>query len=106
MSIAITSLGGSGPREIMVDATTIAGTAEEIAAVIGNVDIGTIIYTAGFGEICTSPSEPGGTQTISSMFGGNGNSQKYPYLQYCIFEISDYCGTFETMYLSADSSDL
>ena len=51
MSIAITSLGGSGPREIMVDATTIAGTDEEIAAVIGNVDIGTIIYTAGFGVI-------------------------------------------------------
>ena len=51
MSIATTSLGGSGPREIMVDATTIAGTAEEIAAVIGNVDIGTIIYTAGFGVI-------------------------------------------------------
>ena len=51
MSIAITSLGGSGPREIMVDATTIAGTAEQIAAVIGNVDIGTIIYTAGFGVI-------------------------------------------------------
>ena len=46
------------------------------------------------------------TQTILSMFGGNGNSQKYPYLQYCIFEISDYCGTFETVYLSADSSDL
>ena len=51
MSIAITSLGGSGPREIMVDATTIAGTAEQIAAVIGNVDVGTIIYTAGFGVI-------------------------------------------------------
>ena len=51
MSIATTSLGGSGPREIMVDATTIAGTAEEIAAVIGNVDVGTIIYTAGFGVI-------------------------------------------------------
>ena len=51
MSIAITSLGGSGPREIMVNATTIAGTDEEIAAVIGNVDIGTIIYTAGFGVI-------------------------------------------------------
>ena len=51
MSIAITSLGGSGPREIMVDATTIAGTDEEIAAVIGNVDVGTIIYTAGFGVI-------------------------------------------------------
>ena len=59
-----------------------------------------------FGEIWTSPSEPGSTQTISSMFGGNGNSQKYPCLQYCIFEIPDYCGTFETMYLSADSSDL
>ena len=51
MSIAITSLGGSGSPEIMVDATTIAGTAEEIAAVIGNVDVGTIIYTAGFGVI-------------------------------------------------------
>ena len=51
MSIAITSLGGSGPREIMVDATTIAGTDEQIAAVIGNVDVGTIIYTAGFGVI-------------------------------------------------------
>ena len=51
MSIATTSLGGSGPSEIMVDATTIAGTAEEIAAVIGNVDVGTIIYTAGFGVI-------------------------------------------------------
>ncbi len=59
-----------------------------------------------FGEIWTSPSEPGSTQTISSMFGGNGNSQKYPCLQYCIFEIPDYCGTFETMHLSADSSDL
>ena len=51
MSKATTSLGGSGPSEIMVDATTIAGTAEEIAAVIGNVDVGTIIYTAGFGVI-------------------------------------------------------
>ena len=51
MSIAMTSLGGSGPREIMVDATTIAGTDEQIAAVIGNVDVGTIIYTAGFGVI-------------------------------------------------------
>ena len=46
MSIAITSLGGSGPREIMVDAATIAGTAEAIEAVIGEVEIGTIIYTA------------------------------------------------------------
>ena len=51
MSKATTSLGGSGSPEIMVDATTIAGTAEEIAAVIGNVDVGTIIYTAGFGVI-------------------------------------------------------
>ena len=41
MSKAITSLGGSGPREIMVDAATIAGTAEEIAAVIGVVEVGT-----------------------------------------------------------------
>lgn len=47
----ITSLGGSGPREIMVDSATIAGTAEEIAAVIGAVEIGTIIYTAGYAEI-------------------------------------------------------
>ena len=51
MSKAITSLGGSGPREIMVDAATIAGTAEEITAVIGVVEVGTIIYTAGFGTI-------------------------------------------------------
>ena len=51
MSKAITSLGGSGPREIMVDAATIAGTAEEIAAVIGEVAVGTIIYTAGYGTI-------------------------------------------------------
>lgn len=51
MSKAITSLGGSGPREIMVDAATIAGTAEEIAAVIGEVAVGTIIYTAAFGVI-------------------------------------------------------
>ena len=51
MSKAITSLGGSGPREIMVDSNTIAGTAEEIEAVIGVVEVGTIIYTAGFGTI-------------------------------------------------------
>ena len=51
MSKAITSLGGSGPREIMVDAATIAGTAAEIAAVIGAVEVGTIIYTAGYGTI-------------------------------------------------------
>lgn len=51
MSIAITSLGGSGPREIMVDSTTIAGTAAEIAAVIGEVAVGTIIYTAGYSII-------------------------------------------------------
>lgn len=51
MSIAITSLGGSEPREIMVDSTTIAGTAAEIAAVMGEVAVGTIIYTAGFGVI-------------------------------------------------------
>ena len=51
MSKAITSLGGSGPREIMVDAATIAGTAAEIAAVIGEVAVGTIIYTAGYGTI-------------------------------------------------------
>ena len=51
MSKAITSLGGSGSREIMVDAATIAGTAEAIEAVIGVVEVGTIIYTAGFGVI-------------------------------------------------------
>lgn len=51
MGKAITSLGGSGPREIMVDAATIAGTAEEIAAVIGEVAVGTIIYTAGYSTI-------------------------------------------------------
>lgn len=51
MSIAITSLGGSGPREIMVDSTTIAGTADDIAAVIGVVEVGTIIYTAGYAVI-------------------------------------------------------
>lgn len=47
----VTSLGGKDPREIMVDAATIAGTAEEIAAVIGAVEVGTIIYTAGYGTI-------------------------------------------------------
>ena len=52
------------------------------------------------------PQDPGSTQTISSMFRGNGNSQKYTCLQHRIFEIPDYCGTFETVYLSADSSDL
>lgn len=51
MSYLITALGGSGPREIMVDSATIAGTAEEIAAVIGVVEVGTIIYTAGYAEI-------------------------------------------------------
>lgn len=51
MSYLITSLGGKDPREIMVDSTTIAGTAEEIAAVIGVVEVGTIIYTAGYGTI-------------------------------------------------------
>ena len=51
MSKAITSLGGSGPREIMVDAATISGTAAEIAAVIGEAAVGTIIYTAGYSTI-------------------------------------------------------
>lgn len=51
MSYLITSLGGKDPREIMVDAATIAGTAEAIEAVIGVVEVGTIIYTAGFGTI-------------------------------------------------------
>ena len=47
----VTSLGGKDSREIMVDNTTIAGTAEEIAAVIGVVEVGTIIYTAGYTTI-------------------------------------------------------
>lgn len=51
MSFLITSLGGKDPREIMVDDATIAGTADEIAAVIGGVEVGTIIYTAGYAEI-------------------------------------------------------
>lgn len=51
MSFLVTSLGGSGPREIMVDNATIAGTADEIAAVIGVVEVGTIIYTAGYAVI-------------------------------------------------------
>lgn len=51
MTYAITSLGSNDPREIMVDDATIAGTAEEIAAVIGAVEVGTIIYTAGYGTI-------------------------------------------------------
>lgn len=51
MSFLVTSLGGKDSREIMVDNTTIAGTADEIAAVIGAVEVGTIIYTAGYGTI-------------------------------------------------------
>lgn len=51
MSYLITSLGGKDPREIMVDSTTIAGTAAEIASVIGVVEVGTIIYTAGYAVI-------------------------------------------------------
>lgn len=51
MSFLVTSLGGKDPREIMVDDATIAGTAEEIAAVIGVVEVGTIIYTAGYAVI-------------------------------------------------------
>ena len=51
MSYLITSLGGKDPREIMVDDATIAGTADEIAAVIGGGEVGTIIYTAGYGTI-------------------------------------------------------
>ncbi len=47
----VTSLGGKDPREIMVDSTTIAGTADDIAAVIGVVEVGTIIYTAGYAVI-------------------------------------------------------
>lgn len=51
MSFLVTSLGGKDPREIMVGSATIAGTAEEIAAVIGGVEVGTIIYTAGYTTI-------------------------------------------------------
>lgn len=35
----------------MVDSATIAGTADEIAAVIGAVAVGTVIYMAGYGVI-------------------------------------------------------
>ena len=59
-----------------------------------------------FGEICTSTSKSGSPQTVSSMFGENGDSQRYSCLQHRIFEISHYCQTFKTVYLSSDSSDL
>ena len=58
------------------------------------------------GEICTSPSEQGSPQTVSSLLRRDGDLQRYSCLQYRIFEIPDYCWTFETLYLSADSSDL
>ena len=58
------------------------------------------------GEICASTSKSGSPQTVSSMSGGNGDSQRYSCLQHRIFEIPHYCRTFETVYLSSNSSDL
>ena len=51
MSKAITSLGGSGPREIMVDAALFNSDADTINSVIGDLSPGAIIYTAGYVKI-------------------------------------------------------
>ena len=48
---AVTAFGNGTVPEILVSETTIAGSAEQIKAVIGEVPSGTIIYTAGFGVI-------------------------------------------------------
>ena len=48
---AITAFGNGTVPEILVSETTIASSAEQIKAVIGEVPSGTIIYTAGFGTI-------------------------------------------------------
>ena len=48
---AITAFGNGAVPEILVSETTIASSAEQIKAVIGEVPSGTIIYTAGFGVI-------------------------------------------------------
>ena len=48
---AITAFGSGTVPEILVSEATIASSAEQIKAVIGEVPSGTIIYTAGFGVI-------------------------------------------------------
>ena len=48
---AITAFGNGTVPEILVSEATIASSAEQIKAVIGEVPSGTIIYTAGFGVI-------------------------------------------------------
>lgn len=48
---AVTAFGNGTVPEILVSETTIAGSAEQIKAIIGEVPSGTIIYTAGFGVI-------------------------------------------------------
>ena len=48
---ATTAFGNGTVPEILVSEATIASSAEQIKAVIGEVPSGTIIYTAGFGEI-------------------------------------------------------
>ena len=48
---ATTAFGNGTVPEILVSEATIAGSAEQIKAIIGEVPSGTIIYTAGFGVI-------------------------------------------------------
>ena len=48
---ATTAFGNGKVPEILVSEATIASSAEQIKAVIGEVPSGTIIYTAGFGVI-------------------------------------------------------
>ena len=60
-----------------------------------------------FGEICDFPFRTRRfADCIIECLKEMGIHKEYPCVQYCIFEIPDYCRTFETMYLSADSSDL
>ena len=48
---ATTAFGNGKVPEILVSEATIASSAEQIKAVIGEVPSGTIIYTSGFGVI-------------------------------------------------------
>ena len=48
---AVTAFSNGTVPEILVSETTIASSAEQIKAIIGEVPSGTIIYTAGFGTI-------------------------------------------------------
>ena len=48
---SITAFGNGTVPEILVSGATIASSAEQIKAIIGEVPSGTIIYTAGFGVI-------------------------------------------------------